>query len=480
MSARDLANISAVLRRINLMERGQHQNKVKVGLLDLPDQILLDILFLCDASSRQNALLASHKLTKVWNQTMDTESEDSRDLNDNFLNLDCLPIDVLLYIFKFLDIKSLGRVAQVSRLFRNLAYSECLWIPWANTMLASNQLHSASRNISQKKYFARERVKIGKAWAKGDSEENVLTSHNIKYMPRLQLQRDKLWVSWGRTIWCHPRVKNGGIRSTTTKMLRGPKDDVSSFVVNEGSGVLVCGARDKSIFGWDTKTGDYLFSRRYCHSMEVSAVDTAGYGGSIVVSGSRDATVAVWAREMEKGNSLLLANQVNIGDRVWSIKICQETGITAVGTGARYGVAPLRLLDLATSQIVLDMGNELKNGAGMLETQFLNGNTILSCGYDTCARLWDTRIGQCVTYWMEPFDETVYSLATDRVNCLVTGTSMYGRVRVWDMRCTKPLYCKYSTPARRGQSSPIYSVAMDCSNIYVALDQSLNHFNFNH
>ena len=31
MSARDLANISAVLRRINLMERGQHQNKVKVS-----------------------------------------------------------------------------------------------------------------------------------------------------------------------------------------------------------------------------------------------------------------------------------------------------------------------------------------------------------------------------------------------------------------------------------------------------------------
>ena len=99
-------------------------------------------------------------------------------------------------------------------------------------------------------------------------------------------------------------------RKILSQMLRGPKDDVSSFVVNESAGVLVCGARDKSIFGWDTKTGEYLFSRRYCHAMEVSAVDTAGYGGSIVVSGSRDATVAVWAREMEKGNSLLLANQV--------------------------------------------------------------------------------------------------------------------------------------------------------------------------
>eukprot|EP00088_Acartia_fossae_P038136 TRINITY_DN3943_c0_g1_i1.p1 TRINITY_DN3943_c0_g1~~TRINITY_DN3943_c0_g1_i1.p1 ORF type:complete len:481 (+),score=108.66 TRINITY_DN3943_c0_g1_i1:386-1828(+) len=478
MSARDLMNISAVLKRIELAERGQLEQKSKVELLDLPDHILVDILFLCDQESRDNALMASSLLRQIWDENVTMETE-SKDCNDNYLTLDCLPVDVLVYIFKFLDLKSLGRIAQVSRQFRTLAYTECLWIRTATRSLASNQLHPASLRKSQAKMSARDRVRVGLAWSKGECAQNILTVHNIKYMPRLQLQRDKLWVSWGKTIWCHPRVKNGGIRSTTTKMLRGPKDDVSSFVVNEGSGVLVCGARDKSIFGWDAATGDYLFSRRYCHSMEVSAVDTAGYGGSLVVSGSRDATVAVWAREMDKGNLLLLANQVNVGDRVWSIGICQDTGMTAVGTGARFGTPPLRILDLGTGEVILDMGSNLKNGAGMLDTQFLNCNTILSCGYDTCARLWDTRIGRCVTYWVEPYDETVYSLGTDRVNTLVTGTSMYGRVRVWDMRSTKSLYCKYSTPARRGQSSPIYSLAMDSSNIYVALDQSLNHYNFN-
>ena len=46
------------------------------------------------------------------------------------------------------------------------------------------------------------------------------------------------------------------------------------------------------------------------------------------------------------------------------------------------------------------------------------------------------------------------------------------------MRCSGFLYMKYSAPARRGQSSPVYSMAMDSSNLYVALDQSLNHFGF--
>ncbi len=28
--------------------------------------------------------------------------------------------------------------------------------------------------------------------------------------------------------------------------------------------------------------------------------------------------------------------------------------------------------------------------------------------------------------------------------------------RIWDMRALKPLYMKYATPARQGQSSPVY------------------------
>ena len=36
-----------------------------------------------------------------------------------------------------------------------------------------------------------------------------------------------------------------------------------------------------------------------------------------------------------------------------------------MGTGARFGTPPLRLMDLGTGQIFLDMGANLKNGAGM-------------------------------------------------------------------------------------------------------------------
>ena len=38
--------------------------------------------------------------------------------------------------------------------------------------------------------------------------------------------------------------------------------------------------------------------------------------------------------------------------------------MTAVGTGARFGTPPLRILDLGTGEVILDMGSNLKNGAG--------------------------------------------------------------------------------------------------------------------
>jgi len=480
MSALDIAEISACLRRIHVVERKMKHSqksakKSQLELLDLPDSILYYILTLVEDKSRAAAITASRTLATIWeeNSRVILVEPAMPDINDNILTLDTLPVDALLLIFRYLDVKTLGRVSQVCRRFRALAGSDCLWMRLARRALASNQLHVATKKKSQVKYCAKERVKLGHRWQRGLHKELLVTVHNSKYMPRLQLQRDRLWVSWGKTIWCHPRVKDGAISSATTKMLRGHMDDVSKFVVS--SGMVVSGGRDRSICGWSSNTGEFLFARRYCHAGEVTALDVTGLG-QILVSGSRDKTLGVWA--MGDDCSPFLAKQICVGDRVWSLSISQETGLTVVGTSGQRGIAPLRLFDLSQGQAVLDLGRDLRNGAGMLDVVWLTGSSLLSCGYDTCTRLWDTRCGAYVSTWEDPYDESVYCLDTDGVNCLVTGTARHGRIAVWDLRSSKPLYTKYSTPVRRGQSSPVYSLAMDCANIYLALDQSLNHFAF--
>ena len=135
-----------------------------------------------------------------------------------------------------------------------------------------------------------------------------------------------------------------------------------------------------------------------------------------------------------------------VEDRVWSVA-ANNTGLLTVGTAGTRGTCPLRLYDLATGGHVLDMGQHLKNGAGMLDLAWMSHSTFLACGYDTCTRLWDTRCGGHVRTWEEPYDESVYCLATDHVNLLVTGTARHGRVRIWDMRSSTSLYARHAAAA---------------------------------
>jgi len=466
MSALDLAQISACLRMMRVP---------RVTIQSLPTPVLGYILSFCEPADRSRAALAARCFSAALAEI--ETSQPPSDINDNILSLDCLPSDVLLTLFKFLDRPSLGSIAQVCSRFRDISYSDSLWIEASRKALASNQVDPGSLTRSQETLQARDKVRLGLAWQQGKAIESLVAVQNSKYMPRIQLDAKRLWVSWGSRIWCHPRLPDGGIAKTTSRMLRGHSDDVSKFVVSDG--MVVSGGRDRSLCGWSQHSGQFLFARRYVHGGEITAVDVTGRG-AVVVTGSRDKNILVWNIQEDPDRDALLPVPVQrtcVEDRVWSVA-ANELGILAVGTAGTRGVPPLRLYDLATGDNVLDLGTELKNGAGMLDMAWLNTTTFLACGYDTFTRLWDTRCRTYVRSWEEPFDESVYCLATDRVNCLVTGTSRHGRVRVWDMRSSGFLYMKYSAPARRGQSSPVYSMAMDSSNLYVALDQSLNHFGF--
>ncbi len=65
-----------------------------------------------------------------------------------------------------------------------------------------------------------------------------------------------------------------------------------------------------------------------------------------------------------------------------------------------------RLFDLSSGQHLLDLGSELKAGAGQLDLVWQDAATFLACGYDTCTRLWDTRCRTYVRTWEEPYDES--------------------------------------------------------------------------
>ena len=88
-----------------------------------------------------------------------------------------------------------------------------------------------------------------------------------RYMPRLQLDSETIWVSWGSQVWAHPRRADGTVCRTASQVLRGHSDDVSRFVVKNG--LVVSGGRDKTLVGWtlgaNRNSYEFAFARRYCN-----------------------------------------------------------------------------------------------------------------------------------------------------------------------------------------------------------------------
>ena len=456
--------------RFNLKNKNKKRPKRKakknyVNLL--PVEIWLKIFTYCDQSSLKNLKMACFTFYQIIDSNANLEV-----MNRGLANL---PSEIILSVFSYLKKSDLARCARVCRRFRDLTQAECLWMPEAKTSLVTNNCHPEMVQRSVASWIsAKDRVRISQNWIRANYNEAQLLVQDIKYMPRIQIDAETIWVSWGAQVWAHPRRADGTVCRTASQVLRGHSDDVSRFVVKNG--LIVSGGRDKTLVGWtqgaNRHSYEFKFARRYCHGSEVSAVDVADRG-SIVISGSRDQSVKIWKVGQDH---IIPVSNINIGDRVWSLATSEQDCV-AVGSAGLYGIPSLTLLDLATG-VKQDIGAGLRRGAGMLDLTWIDPTKFLSCGYDSFARLWDIRSGTCVLKWEEPFNEAIYCMSHDFNNTLVCGTARHGLVRLWDMRSTAPVQMYHVKHPRWGQSSPVYSVAFDPANLYVALDQSLSLVSF--
>ena len=108
--------------------------------------------------------------------------------------------------------------------------------------------------------LVRDKVKLDEAWTKGDILESLVSVQNDRFMPRLQLETKWLWISWGKSIWCHQMLPDGRVAKRPLKRLMAHSDDVSKFVVSDG--MVVSGGRDRSLCAWSANSGEFLFARR--------------------------------------------------------------------------------------------------------------------------------------------------------------------------------------------------------------------------
>ncbi|XP_023367437.1 F-box/WD repeat-containing protein 4 isoform X1 [Otolemur garnettii] len=389
-----------------------------------------------------------------------------------------LPEELLLLICSYLDMRALGRLAQVCRWLRRFTSCDLLWRRIARASLNSGFTRLGTDLMTN--VPVKDRVKVSQNWRLGRCREGILLKWKCSQMPWMALEDDSLYISQANFILAYQfRPDGASLNRQPLGVFAGHDEDVCHFVL-ANSHIISAGG--------DGKIGihkiDSTFTVKYsAHEQEVNCVDCKG---SIIVSGSRDKT----AKEAEKQQPYLKSacfrkcehtgpgdcGLKNIHLEVRSLPALRSSFVT--GTACCGHFSPLRIWDLNSGQLVTHLGSDFPPGAGVLDVMYESPSTLLSCGYDTYVRYWDLRtsVRKCVMEWEEPHDSTLYCLQTDGNHLLATGSSYYGVVRLWDRRQRACLHAfpLTSTPL----SSPVYCLRLTTKHLYAALSYNLHVLDF--
>lgn len=375
-----------------------------------------------------------------------------------------LPDDVLFTICRQLDIASLSVLCRVCRKLKDLLSSDHAWLPFDknfNVLRADNGITLPLK----------EKFRISCNREKGVYQESLFINFTGRQLPWLQYNNGKLWVSSKNEIHSvDPSAGKKNRRSRDNNRLKLQRD-VTKFVVRDQK--IVSGCLDGSIHVWDNCGAHTEIKNAHC--VDTQAVDSYD---STIVSGSRDATLKVFSVQYDDNSGISGVMEkccFPVGDRVWSVSLSQCCRFCACGTAFCDGDAPVSIIDLNKSCIVSQLGREHKIGAGVLDMQFEDEHTLLTCGYDTYVRMWDLRTNQCVGSWEQQFDSAYYCLQSDGHRNIFAGTSRHGSVDLWDKRQTKsPVKTFYAGH----RNSPVYSLAFNSTSLFVALDVQVKTLNF--
>ncbi|KAM5323480.1 F-box/WD repeat-containing protein 4 isoform 3-T3 [Glossophaga mutica] len=337
-----------------------------------------------------------------------------------------LPEELLLLICSYLDMRALGRLAQVCRWLRRFTSCDLLWRRIARASLNSGFTRLGTDLMAS--VPVKERVKVSQNWRLGRCREGILLKWRCSQMPWMQLEGDSLYISQANFILAYQfRPDGASLNRRPLGVFAGHDEDVCHFVL-ANSHIISAGG--------DGKIGVHkihsTFTVKYsAHEQEVNCVDCKG---GIIVSGSRDRTAKVWS--LASGRLGQCLHTIQTEDRVWSIAISPLLSSFVTGTACCGHFSPLRIWDLNSGQLMTHLGSDFPPGAGVLDLMYESPSTLLSCGYDTYVRYWDLRasVRKCVMEWEEPHDSTLYCLQTDGNHLLATGSSYYGVVRLWDRR----------------------------------------------
>ncbi|XP_058841242.1 F-box/WD repeat-containing protein 4 isoform X1 [Acipenser ruthenus] len=378
-----------------------------------------------------------------------------------------LPEDILYLVLSYLDCQTLNSLSQVCKKMYNFTSRDVVWKRIAKECINSG-ITQEGRDIFPR-IPLKDRVKISQNWRRGRCRKEAVLKWKNNLLPWIQLDGGVLYLSQAADIRAYQlRTDGGGLQRKPVAVYSGHREDVCRFIMTE-SHLISAGVDGKIIL--HQKQGS--FSMEYsAHNQEVNCIDSKG---GVIVSGSRDRTARVWSLSSNRLGECL--HTIPTLDRVWSLAISPLQSSFVTGTACCGHVAPLRIWDVESCQLLTCLGTDFRRGAGVLDVVYESPSTLLSCGYDTFIRYWDVRAStrKCVMEWEEPHDSALYCIQSDSNHMIASGSSYYGVVRLWDKRQTR---CLQTFSLSSPTSSPVYCLRFNSTHLYAALASALYALDF--
>ncbi|KAJ0172233.1 hypothetical protein K1T71_012206 [Dendrolimus kikuchii] len=402
-----------------------------------------------------------------------------------------LPIDILVNIFKRLQLSDLFNVILTCKTLKDLILSENTI--WRHLFKDRLILHSSNKRTEQLAWSGL--CRLSNNWCKGIFRNQVIAHHRTNYMPWLSFYHSEvLLVSVGSHLHCYPtNVKGMPNGRKICWRLHVPikhrhdirTNDISRFIVRKGQ--LVCGNRDGgvSIYKYcDIKQEPFLMCHiQDCHengTVEVSAVEMLQNNNTIIVTGSNNSQyLNFWSWQNDIYGSLgyiggnIMDIIINDGDGVRCMAVNESEDKMAIGLNGNS--KPL-LLDPNTEMFLMTAESTKDFRQIIRDICWHDENSVLYVTHSGVLELIDVRSHQTVYTARDPFHSKLYSLKSDGANAIVVGSSQYSRCVLYDIRNSSKHVQLYFTSLR---PSPVYCLDFDPTKLIVAADRLVSVLDFN-
>ncbi|KAJ8711744.1 hypothetical protein PYW08_008698 [Mythimna loreyi] len=411
-------------------------------------------------------------------------------------NIQLLPVDILVNIFKRLNIKDLHNVMLSCKIFYDLIKNDnTIWRPLARNRLMIDLSDSSKSN---ELWFYRCRTSHN--WCKGYYQSKVVINHYTNYMPWLTFHKSEiLLVSVGSELHCYPTNRKGfpNCREALWKV-DVPKiqrqdvrtHDISRFVIKNN--YIISGNRDGCLAVYianNPRKRPWLqYHIQDCHGngqKEVTAVEVLDSRNQImVVTGSyvsNDLRFCSFSKEDNSNTTYILrGDEPNIK----SISFYENAGTKCLALsessdklaiGLNGNSKPL-VLDVYTPQFLMTADATKNPKQQIRDIRWHDENTILYVTHSGVLEMIDVRAREVVYNSKDPFQSSFYCVKSDGQWGIVAGSAEYSRCVLFDTRNQMNHVQMYFTQKK---TSPVYSLDFDPYRLITAVDRGVAVLNFN-